>query len=136
MCGACRGQPGPGGDVNVVAEETDDSVRFLLERAVRAGEELFIVSKLFQTHHVWEGDDSRCTETLLKTLADLRIDYLDLFLIHWPFAFAEKVLENVIKLLEEEGDRIGQLQKASSAAEIRAIFGGKGYAATGDDGDE
>ena len=39
----CRiNEPGPGGDVNVVAEETDDSVRFLLERAVRAGEELFI----------------------------------------------------------------------------------------------
>ena len=54
----------------------------------------------------------------------------------FPADCAEKVLENVIKLLEEEGDRIGQLQKASSAAEIRAIFGGKGYAATGDDGDE
>ena len=55
--------------------------------------DLFIVSKLFQTHHVWEGDDSRCHETLSQTLADLRLDYLDLFLIHWPFAFGEKKLE-------------------------------------------
>ena len=54
----------------------------------------------------------------------------------FPAECAETVLENVIKLLEEEGDRIGQLQKASSAAEIRAIFGGKGYAATEDDSDE
>jgi hypothetical protein len=51
----------------------------------------------------------------------------------FPAEHAEQVLENVIKLLEEEGDRIGQLQKASSAAEIRAIFGGEGYAATGED---
>ena len=51
----------------------------------------------------------------------------------FPADCAEKVLENVIKLLEEEGDRIGQLQNASSAAEIRAIFGGEGYAAGAED---
>ena len=45
------------------------------------------MSKLFQTHHVWEGDESRCHETLAQTLADLQLDYLDLFLIHWPFGF-------------------------------------------------
>jgi len=58
-----------------------------------ARKDLFIVSKLFQTHHVWAGDDSRCFETLNTTLADLNIEYLDLLLIHWPFAFEEKVLE-------------------------------------------
>jgi hypothetical protein len=39
----CRmNEPGPGGDVNVVAEETERSVKFVVERAVKAGEELFM----------------------------------------------------------------------------------------------
>jgi alcohol dehydrogenase (NADP+) len=69
-----------------------------LSEVVAAGvctrEELFIVSKLFQTHHAWDGEGyARCVETLEKTLADLQLKYLDCYLIHWPFAFAEKVLE-------------------------------------------
>ena len=65
----------------------------------RAGEELFIVSKLFQTHHVWEGDESRCHETLAQTLADLQLDYLDLFLIHWPFGFGVRLPSRPVPLL-------------------------------------
>jgi len=38
------------------------------------------------------------------------------------------VLENVRKLRDEESDRMGRLQKAESAAELRAIFGGHSYA--------
>jgi hypothetical protein len=30
------------------------------------------VSKLFQTHHAWDGDDSRCFATLEQTLAELQ----------------------------------------------------------------
>jgi hypothetical protein len=30
---------------------------------------------------VWDGDDSRCHETLNQTLAELQLDYLDLFLM-------------------------------------------------------
>ena len=65
----------------------------LIAEGVCTREELFVVSKLFQTHHVWDGDDSRCHETLDQTLKDLQLEYLDLFLIHWPFAFGEKKLE-------------------------------------------
>jgi regulator of RNase E activity RraA len=39
-----------------------------------------------------------------------------------------QVLENVKKLRDEEGDRMGQLQQAKSAAEVRTIFGGHSYA--------
>jgi len=51
----------------------------------------------------------------------------------FPANNAEAVLANVKALLDEEADRIGQLDKASSAAEVRAIFGGEGYAAGDDD---
>jgi len=39
------------------------------------------------------------------------------------------VLDNVRKLRDEEAERMGRLQKATSAAELRAIFGGHSYAA-------
>ena len=40
----------------------------------------------------------------------------------------DSVLHNVKKLLADEADRIGRMQKASSAAELRAIFAGHSYA--------
>ncbi len=39
------------------------------------------------------------------------------------------VLDNVRKLRDEEAERMGRLQQATSAAELRAIFGGHIYAA-------
>ena len=70
-------------------KEVGEAIAELISEGVVARSDLFVVSKLFQTHHVWDGDDSRCYETLDQTLADLQLDYLDLFLIHWPFGFAE-----------------------------------------------
>jgi alcohol dehydrogenase (NADP+) len=52
-------------------------------------EDLYIVSKVFNTHHVWQSDRSRPAAALDKTLADLGIEQLDLYLIHWPFAFEQ-----------------------------------------------
>ena len=46
----------------------------------------------------------------------------------FPGDKAEAVLKNVQALRDEEEDRIGRLQKATSAAELRAIFGGHSYA--------
>ena len=39
-------------------------------------EDLFIVSKVFQTDHVWEGVD-RAATSLQTTLVDLQLDYLE-----------------------------------------------------------
>jgi len=52
-------------------------------------EKVFVVSKLFQTHHVWDGDPSRVHAQCDKTLKDLQLDYIDLYLMHWPFAFEQ-----------------------------------------------
>ncbi len=46
----------------------------------------------------------------------------------FPADKAGAVLENVQKLRDEEEERIGKLQNATSAAELRAIFGGHSYA--------
>ena len=47
--------------------------------------ELFVTSKLFNSEHA--PTDVR--PALEQTLADLQLDYLDLYLIHWPQAFAK-----------------------------------------------
>ncbi|RMD75070.1 MAG: aldo/keto reductase [Lentisphaerae bacterium] len=57
----------------------------VLQRAFKEGlvkrEELWITSKVWNDMH-GEGD---VLLSCAKTLKDLRLDYLDLYLIHWPF---------------------------------------------------
>jgi len=48
-------------------------------------EELFLTSKLWNTFHRPE----EVIPALKKTLADLGVDYIDLYLIHWPIAFVK-----------------------------------------------
>ena len=55
-----------------------------LEEVARSGvrrKELWITSKLWNDKHGEKDVIASCR----KTLADLRLDYLDLFLVHWPF---------------------------------------------------
>ncbi|HEX7584640.1 MAG TPA: aldo/keto reductase, partial [Prolixibacteraceae bacterium] len=58
-----------------------------LHDAMKAGlvkrEELFITSKLWNSDHAPE----RVETAIRKSLKDLQLDYLDLYLIHWPVAF-------------------------------------------------
>ncbi|KAF1952656.1 Aldo/keto reductase [Byssothecium circinans] len=51
-----------------------------LEKAGLKREEIWITSKLWNDHH----DPDRVEAGLNQTLSDLGLDYLDLYLMHWP----------------------------------------------------
>ncbi len=62
----------------------EDAVGASLAAIVRSGirrEALWVTSKLWNDKHAPADVDASCR----KSLADLRLDYLDLYLVHWPF---------------------------------------------------
>ncbi|MCG8322354.1 MAG: aldo/keto reductase [Cytophagales bacterium] len=63
-----------------------------LDDAFRAGdvkrEELWITSKLWNNAHGQENVEA----ALQQTLSDLRLSYLDLYLVHWPVALKAGIL--------------------------------------------
>jgi alcohol dehydrogenase (NADP+) len=62
-------------------KEIGGAIAGLLNEGVVNREELWITSKVWNDMH-GEGE---VIESCKKSLADLQLDYLDLYLVHWPF---------------------------------------------------
>lgn len=62
----------------------EDKIGYSFRKIIESGvkrEELWITSKLWNDKHA----EANVIPSALKSLADLQLDYLDLYLVHWPF---------------------------------------------------
>lgn len=64
-------------------KEVGEGLRAKIEEGVVKRGDIFLVSKLWNTFHAPESVEP----ALRSTLKDLGVDYVDLYLMHWPIAY-------------------------------------------------
>lgn len=69
-------------------KEIGEAFSFCFDNKIVKREELWITSKLWNNAHLKED----VLPAIKKTLADLQLEYLDLYIIHWPVAFKPEKL--------------------------------------------
>ena len=72
-CAACYGNE----------TEVGEGLKTAFDSGVCKREDIFVTSKLWNTFH----REEHVTAAFEKTLKDLQLDYIDLYLIHWPVSF-------------------------------------------------
>jgi len=75
-----------------------DALTEVFETGTVRRQDLFVTSKLASPFHRREHVEI----ALRKTLTDLRLDYLDMFLIHWPVAFKYVEIDPTVRGWENE----------------------------------
>lgn len=68
-------------------KEVGKALHDLFRDGIVRRDELFITSKLWNSNHAAADVEP----AMRQTLSDLKLDYLDLYLIHWPTAFRKGV---------------------------------------------
>ncbi|CAM9098940.1 unnamed protein product, partial [Heterosigma akashiwo] len=81
-------------------EEVGEAIAEMIQNGEVGRADLFVVSKLWLTH--MQPDDIE--ENLQQTLDQLQLDYLDLFLIHWPYALKKRDPYQIFPLKEGGGN--------------------------------
>ncbi|THG21363.1 hypothetical protein TEA_027619 [Camellia sinensis var. sinensis] len=92
--------------------QTESTLGTAIEEALRLGlvksrDELFITSKLWGT----DCHPQLVLPTLQKTLRELKLEYLDLFLIHWPISMKPGATEIPPKTFKHELNPYWQQKK-------------------------
>jgi len=62
--------------------QVGEGIRRAIDEGLVRREELWVTSKLWNTYHSAEHVEMACR----KSLSDLQLDYVDLYLVHFPFA--------------------------------------------------